>query len=255
MLIGLLMTLIFGTGAESEFAFNIPNIQQEIRRNVEDEHRQDTLLLLVKEYESAIKNYEEETEMHFRNMSEIGVDRTRGSSEYLAAYDLYHQSRIKLISSLIDYRFIMLENVNNQELLLIVEDALNRPQRTVRKEERLSGRSQDRLIEVFVNLNEILSRNIQDSLKSEVVRQSLHTLETSIYAAVDETYSLTVERRNKLEERYATREEILDMYARSNALRYAAARNFAVLRQDVIENTNQQEWLAINRELQDFLKN
>jgi hypothetical protein len=249
------MTLIFGTGAESEFAFNIPNIQQEIRQHVEEEQRQDTLLLLVREYESAIKKYEEEKERQFKNLNEVGWDRARGRSEYLAAYEEYYQSRVKLISSLIDYRFMMLENVNNQELLLIVEDALNRPQRTVRKEERQAGKSQDRLIGVFVNLNEILSRNIQDSLKAEVIRQSLHTLETSIYAAVDETYKLTVERRNKLDDRHATREEIMDMYARSNQLRLEAARNFAVLRQDVIENTNQQEWQAINRELEAFLKN
>jgi hypothetical protein len=249
------MTLIFGTGAESEFAFNIPNIQQEIRQHLKDKHRQDTLLLLVNEYEDAIKTYEEGKDRQFRNLSEVGRDRAKDRSEYLAAYDEYYQSRIKLISSLIDYRFIMLEKVNNQELLLIVEDALNRPQRAVKKEERLAGRSQDRLIGVFINLNEILSRNIQDSLKADAVRQSLHTLETSIYAAVDETYQLTVERRNKLEDRHATREELLDMYARSNQLRYEAARNFALLRQDVIENTNQLEWQTINRELEAFLKN
>lgn len=254
MLIGLLMTLIFGVGAESEFAFNIPNIQQEIRQCVEDEHRQDTLLLLVKEYESAIKNYEDEKDRQFRYLSKIGKDRTRGSSEYLAAYDKYHQSRINLISSLMDYRFIMLENVSDGELLLIVEDALNRPRKAVKKEERLAGKSQDQLIGVFVNLDKILSRNIQDSLKAEVVRQSLHTLEASIYFAVDETYKLTVERRNKLDDRNATREELMDMYDRANQVRYEAARNFALLRQDVIENTNQQEWQAINRELEAFLK-
>ena len=255
MLIGLLMTLIFGTGAESEFAFNIPNIQQEIRQYVEDEQRQDTLLLLVREYESAIEKYEEEKEGHWRDLGEIGADRTRGSSEYLEAYDEYHQSRLMLISTLVDYRFIMLENVSNQELLLIVEEALDRPRKAIRREERIAARSQDRLIDIFVNLNEILSRNIQDSLKADVVRQSLHTLETSIYYAVDETYKLTTERRNKLDDRNATRDEIMDMYKRSNQLRYEAARNFMVLRQDVIANTNPQEWQAINRELQAYLGN
>ena len=254
MLIGLLMTLIFGVGIESEFAFNIPNIQKEIRRHVGDEQRQDTLLLLVKEYESAIMKYEDEKDRQFRYLGKIGGDRTTSTSEYLAAYDEYNQSRIKLITSLIDYRFIMLENVRDQELLLIVEDALNRPRKAIRKEERLAARSQDQLIDVFVNLNNILSRNIQDSLKAEVVRQSLHTLETSIYFAVDETYKLTVERRNKLEDRSATREELMDMYNRANQVRYEAARNFAMLRQDVIENTNQKEWQAINRELEAFLK-
>lgn len=113
------MTLIFGTGAESEFAFNIPNIQQEIRQNVQDEHRRDTLLLLVREYEGAIQKYEEEKDRQFGELSEIGRDRTKGSSEYLAAYDEYFHSRLSLIASLIDYRFTMLENVNNQEWLAI----------------------------------------------------------------------------------------------------------------------------------------
>jgi hypothetical protein len=54
MLIGLLIALIFGSGAESEFASSIPHIKKEIRQIVPEEARKDTLILLVKNYEKAI---------------------------------------------------------------------------------------------------------------------------------------------------------------------------------------------------------
>lgn len=140
MLIGLLLALIFGGGAESEFASSIPNLQKEIRRHVEDEIRKDTLLLLVKEYESTIKLYEKEKKKRFKQLNTVSTDRD-------------------------------------------------------------------------------------------------------------------LERKSRLNDRSTTRDEILEMYSLSNKLRYATARNFADLRQSVIENTSQQEWKAINKELKAFLKN
>lgn len=52
----------------------------------------------------------------------------------------------------------------------------------------------------------------------------------------------------------ASREDIEDMYQRSNLLRYKASRDFAALRDDIIKNTDEREWKAINKELKVFLK-
>jgi hypothetical protein len=255
MLIGLLLALIFGGGAESEFASSIPNIQKEIRRHVEDESRKDSLLFLVKEYEGAIKAYEKEKKNRFKQLNTVSTDRDNDTSEFLAAYDEYYQSRTDLISSLIDYRLLFQEKITEEELLQITEKALNSPERRVKKEQKQEARSQDRIIRLFVDLNEIVVHHIQDSLKAELVLQSLHSFESSLYATLDESYDLEVERKQRLNDRSTTREEILEMYSLSNQLRYATARNFAELRQSVIENTSQEEWKAINKELKAFLKN
>lgn len=255
MLIGLLLALIFGGGAESEFASSIPNIQKEIRRHVEDEIRKDTLLLLVKEYENAIKLYEKEKTKRFKHLNTVSTDRDNDTGEFLAAYDDYYQSRTNLLSSLIDYRLLFQEKITEEELLLITENALNSPERRVKKEQKQEEKSQDRIIRLFVDLNEMVVHHIQDSLKAELVLQSLHSFESSVYATLDVSYDLDLERKRRLNDRSTTRDEILKMYSLSNELRYTTARNFAVLRQSIIENTSQKEWKAINKELKAFLKN
>lgn len=256
MLIGLLIALIFGTsGAESEFDSSIPQIKKEIRRHVEDDIRKDTLLLLVKEYEGSIKEYEKKKNKQYKALNRASRDRSVATPDFMSIYDEYYQSRTNLISTLIDYRILFQENITEEEILLVTDGALNRPDREINKEMRQVNKSEDRLIKLFVDLNEIVVRNINDSLKAEVVVQSLHSFESSIYATLDESYDLQVERIQRLDDRSSSREQLLDMYERSNRLRYAAAGHFAALREDVIANTDQKEWKAINRELKAFLKN
>lgn len=255
MLLGLLLALIFGGGAESEFASSIPHIQREIRRHVEEPSRKDTLLILVKDYEKAIKNYEKEKKKQYKHLNKISTDRTNGTSEFLAAYDDYYQSRMDLLSSLIGYRLLFQEKVTEDEILLITTNALDRSNKELKKEAKQEGKAQDRLIKVFVDLNEIVVHNIHDSLRAETVLQSLHTFESSVYATMGESYEVDMARKQRLDDRTATREDFLEIYALSNQMRYTTARNFAELRQSIIANTDDKEWRDINRELKAFLKN
>ena len=50
------------------------------------------------------------------------------------------------------------------------------------------------------------------------------------------------------------REELEGLYEQSNQIRYRAARDFAILREQVIENTSESEWKQINKELKAFFK-
>jgi len=43
MLLGLLFGLIFGAGGESEFVLSVPNLKKEVKRNIEDKARRDSL--------------------------------------------------------------------------------------------------------------------------------------------------------------------------------------------------------------------
>ena len=98
-------------------------------------------------------------------------------------------------------------------------------------------------------------KHIPDSTRSERVLESLYDFESSVYATVDEAMDLEVERKIRLNDRQATREEIEEMYERSNRIRYQTARDFAQLREQVILHTSKKEWKAINKELKSFLKN
>ena len=255
MLIGLLMALIFGGGAESEFATSIPHLNKEIRRHVEDKSREDTLLKLVKEYEKTINRYNKQKKKQFKALNKISPDREKTSEEFMTAYDAYYKSREELLSELIGYRLMFQEQITEEELLLLIEEAHLSSKKERRHDQKAEDKSEDKLARIFEDLNNIVLRHIEDSAKVGIVTQDLHAFESSLYAAVDESYQLEVERKLRLDDRNATREEIEEMYSQSNQLRYDTAKNFAELRQKVIDNTNEKEWKAINKELETFLKN
>ena len=198
MIIGLLMALIFGAGAESEFTSSIPKIKKEIRQHVTEKPRKDTLLVLVKDYEKAIKKYEKEKKRNFKKLNKSSSDRNQNSSEFIAVYDNYYQSRVQLISSLIGYRLLFQQQITEEELLLVIENAILSSKKERRKDEKQEEKGEDKLNKVFRDLNEIVVKHIGDSAKVKIVTQSLFDFESSIYATVDEAHDLSVDLSRKV---------------------------------------------------------
>jgi hypothetical protein len=222
---------------------------------VENKARKDTLLLLVKDYDKAIKKYEKKKKKQFKVLNKISPDREKTSGEFMAAYDAYYQSRKQLTSELIGYRIMFQEQITEDELLLVIEEAYMDSKKERRQDQKAEDKSEEKLSKIFEDLNDIVLKHIEDSTKVGIITQSLHEFESSLYAAVDEAYNLEVERKLRLDDKEATREEIEEMYDQSNQVRYATAKNFAELRQKLIDHTNEKEWKDINKELKVFLKN
>jgi len=255
MLIGLIMAIIFGGGAESEFVSSIPNLQKEIRQHVIDDARKDSLLILVKDYEKAIKKYEKEENQYKKKLNKTSADRGKSTEEFLAVWDNYNQARLGLLSSLIDYRLLFQNQITEEELLLVIENAYISSKKERRQDEKEEEKAEEKLDKVFRDIEEIVGRHVEDSAKTAIINNHLYVFESAIYAYVDEAAELLVEKKIKLDDKHATRDEIIEMYERSNQLRYKASRDFAIVRAEVIRNTDENEWKAINKEFDLFLKN
>ena len=107
---------------------------------------------------------------------------------------------------------------------------------------------------IFRDTNKTIVKHIEDSTKLKLVTSSLHTFEGTVYTLVDEAKNLNEERQLTIDDKTATREEIEELYELSNELTYRASREFAILREVLIKNTDEREWKAINKELKAFLK-
>jgi hypothetical protein len=255
MLIALIISLIFGVaGEESEFATSIPHIKKEIRQNVQEAERKDTLIVLVKDYEKAIKQYDKEKKKLRKEVNKAGTDREVSTEDLLGYYDAYYNARISLLSELIGYRLMFQEKVTDEELLLITNNAILTTTKEYRKEGKEEDKQEKALEKVFLNLNKIIVKHITDSTKLTVIKGSLQEFENTVYTFVDEARNLALERKARVDDRDASREEIEEIYEPINQLRYKASREFAKLREVVIENTDNRQWKAINRELKVFLK-
>ena len=254
MLLALLFAMIFGSGGESEFISTVPNLKKEVKINIEDKARRDSILVLIDGYEGAIKDYEKENDRLQKQVNKVSADRSVKSEEFLMYYDKYYQSRVSLISSLIDYRLMMQQQITDKELMRVIEEAIvtsaeQRRENQIREEE-----TEDNLNEAFREIADILIKNIGDPDRIEKVAESFLEFERTMYDNVDNYRDTNADRKASLLITNPSREELEGMYEQSNQVRYKAARDFAILREKVILNTNESEWKQINKELKAFFK-
>ncbi len=256
MLIGLIIAIIFGVsrGAESEFVPVIPNLKKEIRQNVSDDVRKEELLDLVKAYEKTIKKSEKENKKLKKVADKASKDREVSRNEFLRQYDNYYNARERLLASLINYRLLFQEQITEEEILKIYEDALVASKRERRQDDKQDEKAEEKLIKVFEDIGDIVVKHIGDPEKAEAVKGYLHDFETTIFAFVDEASELNVQRQILMDDKNATRAEIEALFSKTGQLRYRASREFATLREEIIKNTDDREWKAINKELKVFLK-
>ncbi len=254
MLLGLLFAMIFGAGGESEFATSIPNIQKEVKQNIVDKERRDSVLELIKDYEDAIKVYEKETDRLQEKVNEVSGSREVSSEQLLTQYDEYHQARISLISSLIDYRLMFQQQITDRELLGVIENTIKTTSQDKIKQQEQQENTEDNLNLSLNEILEILKRNIKDPDMSKRVTESFLDFERTMYDYLDTSRDMDEERKAMLLNINATKQQLEAVYEQSNLLRHKAARDFAVLRDQVITNTTEKDWKAINKELKAFFK-
>jgi len=256
MLIALIMAIIFGVtrGTESEFVSVIPNLKKEIRQNVSDDVRKKELLTLFKAYEKTIKKSQKEEKKLKKLANKASADRAVSRNEFLRVFDNYYNSRERLLASLINYRLSFQERITEEELLQIYEEAMVASRRERRKDEKGDTKAEEKLIKVFEDIGDIVVKHIDDSTKTETVKGYLHDFESTIFSFVDEARDLGVQRRLMVDDKNTSRAELEALFEKTGQLRYRASREFATLREEIINNTNEKEWKAINKELKVFLK-
>jgi len=255
MLIGLIFAIIFGTtrGPASEFVSSIPHLKKEIRKNVSDDARKAELLTLAKAYEKTIKKSEKEEKKLKKKADKASADRAVSRNEFLRVYDNYYNSRERLLASLINYRLLFQEQITEEELKQIYEDVMVTSRRERRQDDKQDEKVEEKLHKQIEDIGDIVVKHIDDPTKTELVKGYLHDFETTIFAFVDEAYDLSILRKIMLDDKNATREDLEALFEKTGQLRYRASREFATLREEIINNTNEKEWKAINKELKVFL--
>ena len=256
MLLGLLIAIIFGTsrGPESEFATTIPHLKKEIRKNVEDETREKELISLVKAYEKTIKKSEKESKQLKKVSDKASSDREVNREGFLREIDNYYKSRERLLASLINYRLLFQEQITEEELRLIYDDAMILSKRERRQDAKEADKAAEKLVRVFDDIGDIIVRHIEDPSAETEVKRYLDEFESTIFEFVEEAHDLSVQRQIMVDDRTASREDLEVLFEKTGQLRYRASREFASLRQEIIENTTEKEWKAINKELRAFTK-
>ena len=146
------------------------------------------------------------------------------------------------------------QQITDKELLLVIEEAIvssadERRENQIREEE-----TEDNLNEAFREIADILIKNIGDPDRIDKVAESFLEFERTMYDNVDNYRDTNADRKASLLITNPTREELEGMYEQSNQVRYKAARDFAILREAVIVNTNESEWKQINKDLKAFFK-
>lgn len=251
MLIALIISaiaLLMG-GDESEFASSIPKLEKEIRRNVVEESRKDSLLVLVKAYEKEIKAYEKANGKLQKKLQKTSADYTKSTAEFLEVYDAYYSSKVDLISSLIDLRILFQQQVTEEELQLIVEKALEDSKKDTKKAAKGEEKIEKYLGKAFEDINKVVAKHIDDAAAVTTLSNILGDIEEKVYEFIEEALVLNQEKKRMLDDKNATQEDLDELFEASGDLRFLASRDYARFREEAIKNTTERQWKAINKEL------
>lgn len=256
MLLGLIIAIIFGItrGPESEFVSSVPHLKKEIKKNVTDDAREKELISLVKAYEKTIKKSEKESKKLKKAMDKASADREVNREAFLREVDNYYKARERLLASLINYRLLFQEQITEEEVAGLYDAAMITSKRERRQEVKKDGKAEKKLMKVFDDIGDIIIRHIDDSTATALVQGHLDDFEATIFEFIEEAHDLSIRRQIMVDNKNATREEMLALFESTGQLRYRASREFATLRQEIIKNTNEKEWKAINKELRTFTK-
>jgi hypothetical protein len=257
MLIGLLMAAIIAilSGGESEYLPSIPKIKKEIKRNVVEESRKDSLLVIVKGYEKEVKKSEKAIKKTNKKVYKAAINREVGTPEFLDVYDAYFTTSVNLISSLVDYRLLFQEQITEEELSLITEKALEEPKKKEnRKEQKGEEKIEDQIKKKFKKINEIVIKDIEDPDKAKLLTSSLSEFESTIYAYLEEAKEIGKKKRLLLSDKNISRQELDDIFEKSNQIRIQASRIYAQFREDAIQNTTAKEWKSLQKDMKLFIK-
>ena len=254
MLLGLLFAMIFGSSGEAEFASSLPNLKKEVKYMIPEKERRDSITILIDAYDRTIKEYTKENDQLRKQVNKVSADRSVMSEELLRYYDEYHQSRVNLISSMIDYRLLFQEQLTDLEQMRVIEDAIVISSDQKREKQIQEEKTEDNLNAAFREIADILIRNIGDPDRIDKVAESFLEFERSMYDYLDTSLDMEGDRKAALLNTNPSRDELEGIYERSNKMRFQAARDFAILREKVILNTTEKEWKEINKELKKFFK-
>ncbi len=257
MLIGLIISaiIVLTGGGESEFVSSIPHIKREIRRNVVEKERKDSLLVLVNGYEKEIKKYEKGKDKLQKNLYKTSSDRSKSTDEFLEAYDAYYQATVSLISSLIDYRLLFQQQITEEELQLIVEKAKESSKKEQRQLAKGEEKIEEYLQDTFRDIHKVVGKHVEDPAKADTITKSLNDLENTVHEFIDEALELNMEKKRLLDDKNVSGEELHELYERSSDLRFQGSRDYAHFREEAIRHTSEKEWKAINKELKPLMKN
>lgn len=249
LLFSMLFKLLSGGPAE---VFQIPNLEKEIKANVVDEQRKEDLLVLVKTAKRQSKEFMKFRRIQTKVLKKYNADRTVESDKMIEVFESYHSRRLVLQDSMISYRLQFQSLFTDEEWALVIGKTEFPDGNKVYKAEKAQEKADEAIDKVFTEIDKAIVKNIADTTKRDVVLTSMTGFEAIFYEFNRLGQTMNYTDMEYMKNRALVKSELDEFYVEQNELRVRGMKAFVDFRDAGLQNTTEEEWKAITKELKDL---
>jgi len=236
-----LITLLF-FGGVSEY-FLVDKLEKGVKEFVIEKERQKEILADLKVSKAFIKEFNKKRKGQLKSFKEINADRNTSEEDLTAFFDQLMKERVEFQEKIIPDRINVANKINQDEWDNIIENSQASLQKTKEKQQKKVDKG--KISEPFEKTVIAIEKYIIDDKKKEKVREVLDTFIGSQKEAADKLRKMNDEDNDVINNKNATKAELLELAGDLNELRQDAFESVIEFHLSVKENTTEEEWAPI----------
>ena len=243
------MSLLGGGSTE---VFYLDNLEKGIKEHVVDKDRRKALEADMAEYTEIRKDFDKKRKAHLKELVKKNSEKSTPNEWYQDFYKKRMEERKELQSFYIDKRMDLQQKIQPNEWADIIVDSESVYGKAYEKADKKAAKKGE--VDLFAEMNQTIEETIPDIKKKTAAQEAVQEFKAAAIEITQGYQKINVQDSEFLKNRNATREQMQKMSDKLNELRTKMHNSYIALIISMKENTNNEEWAPISKELNKLLK-
>ena len=247
-----LLTLLFGGGLDFFF---IDNLEKGVKEYVIEKDRKKEILADLKTSKKLISNYSKERKAKYKTYKKLNFSHETTREDLVDFFNKLYKERVAYQKEMVDARIAVNKKIKADEWDSIMVFSKTSLDKQIKKDQKKLEKNKEKgkVVAPFVKTRKVISENVPDSEKQQILKSGLDKMISSIEELTIETATFNVNESKLLVNQNATKDELVKLGDTVNEMRQLIFDELIDFHMLVKENTNITEWDKImktfNKEL------
>ena len=248
MLIALIIAMLAGGAGESIFL--VPDIENRIKKVVQDKTRKKEILAIFDQAQKDRKTLNKDLQAHVKKFKSAQQDRSTSRDTLITILSSSLELRKQFQEQFITYGLEVRGKLTDEEFAQIFEgfsDPVKKESRQDTKNQLKVGEAVERMIN---QVEDVVIETVEDQKSQNELVEAISEFETGLLELSDKLSRQFYRNHAPLKNREIERGQLEEMFMMLDETRVSLYLDFIDLRFSIIEHTTEDEWEEISKKLQ-----